>query len=374
MNAERVKFLSYIFLLDSIEGLGPIKILNLVRRFKSPQNIFESSFNELIKSDGINKNLADRIISSKRKLNSLSDEYHELIERIINSNTHLITYFDEEYPKILRNIYYPPLILYLKGSLLDKDSNAVAIVGTRTPTQYGKSAAEKFARELSSQNITIVSGLARGIDSVSHRSTLNSGGRTIAVIGSGLDVIYPPENKKIFEEIIESGAVISEYPLGTKPDAQNFPRRNRIISGLSLGSLIIETNLNGGALLTAKYALDQNREVFALPGNINQKQSAGTNLLIQRGEAKLVTKTEDILEELKLKLKPEIGINIPKPNFDLNIFEQKILDVLDTERLHIDIIADKSGLSTSDCLVNLLSLEFKGAVRQLPGKVFAKAY
>ncbi len=374
MNAERVKFLSYIFLLDSIEGLGPIKILNLVRRFKSPQNIFESSFNELIKTDGINKNLADRIISSKRKLNSLSDEYHELIERIINSNTHLITYFDEEYPKILRNIYYPPLILYLKGSLLDKDSNAVAIVGTRTPTQYGKSAAEKFARELSSQNITIVSGLARGIDSVSHRSTLNSGGRTIAVIGSGLDVIYPPENKKIFEEIIESGAVISEYPLGTKPDAQNFPRRNRIISGLSLGSLIIETNLNGGALLTAKYALDQNREVFALPGNINQKQSAGTNLLIQRGEAKLVTKTEDILEELKLKLKPEIGINIPKPNFDLNIFEQKILDVLDTERLHIDIIADKSGLSTSDCLVNLLSLEFKGAVRQLPGKVFSKAY
>jgi DNA processing protein len=374
VNSQRVEFLTYLFLLNSIEGLGPTKILNLIHKFETPNNIFECSFNQLIKVEGINKNLAERILSAKPKVSSNFDSYQKELDKINNNNCEVITYFDDDYPKILRNIYYPPIILYLKGSIEDIDSNAIAIVGTRTPTQYGKMAAEKFSRELCAQKITVISGLARGIDSVAHRAALKSGGRTIAVIGSGLDVIYPPENKNIFEEIVGSGAVISEYSLGTKPDAQNFPKRNRIISGLSLGSLIIETKMSGGALLTAKYALDQNREVFALPGNINQKQSEGTNILIQRGEAKLVTKSEDILEELKLKLKPEIGVNIPKPSFNLNIFEEKVLEILNSEGIHIDVISDRSGLNTSDCLVNLLSLEFKGAVRQLPGKVFAKVY
>jgi DNA processing protein len=213
--------------------------------------------------------------------------------------------------------------------------------------------------------------MARGIDSISHNSAIKSGGRTIAVIGSGLDVIYPPENKKLFEKIVEAGAVISEFPLGTKPDAQNFPKRNRIISGLSLGVIIIETGITGGAMQTAAFALDQNREVFALPGNVGVKQADGTNLLIQRSEAELIRSAEDVILELELKLKPVLGKNIPKQQIDLSLFEEKILNVLNSEPLQIDKIASLTNSSTSDCLVNLLSLEFKGLVKQLPGKMFA---
>ena len=196
-------------------------------------------------------------------------------------------------------------------------------------------------------------------------------GKTIAVTGSGLDVIYPPENKKLYEEIIEKGIVISEFSPGTKPDAMNFPRRNRIISGLSLGCIVIETGITGGALQTASFALDQNREVFAIPGNLDVKQAEGTNSLIQKGEAKLIKNAEDILVELNLKLKPVVGENIPKPKIDLNLFEEKILNVLEVKSEQIDNIAMLTELNTSDCLVHLLSLEFKGLVKQLPGKVFS---
>ncbi len=184
-------------------------------------------------------------------------------------------------------------------------------------------------------------------------------------------MIYPPENKKLFERILSNGAVISEFPMGTKPDAPNFPKRNRIISGLSLGCIVVETGIIGGALQTAAFALDQNREVFAIPGNVGVKQSDGTNLLIQKGEAKLVRSAEDVLIELELKLKPVLGKNIPKLQVDLNLFEEKILNILGTEALQIDKIAIEAKLSTSDCLVHLLSLEFKGFIKQLPGKMFA---
>jgi DNA processing protein len=213
--------------------------------------------------------------------------------------------------------------------------------------------------------------MARGIDSISHRASLINNGRTIAVIGSGLDRIYPPENKKLFDEIAEKGLIISEYEPGTGPDAVNFPKRNRIISGLSLGCILIETGITGGGMQTAALALDQNREVFAVPGCIGIKQSEGTNLLIKKGEARLITNAEDVLLDLALKLKPVIGKNIPRVHQDLNLFEQKIIDSLKNEPLQIDKISLITGISTSDCLVNLLSLEFKGAVKQLPGKVFA---
>jgi len=262
-------------------------------------------------------------------------------------------------------------MLQIQGEILKNDEYSIAMVGTRQPTNYGKIQAEKFAADLARQNITTVSGLARGIDSITHSASLKNGGRTIAVIGSGLDVIYPPENKKLFEQIAEKGAIISEFPLGTKPDAPNFPKRNRIISGLSLGCIIIESGVAGGAMQTASFALDQNREVFALPGNVGVKQSDGTNLLIQKGEAELVRSAEDVLIELELKLKPVLGKNIPKQQVDLNLFEEKILNILDSEPLHIDKIAAEAELSTSDCLVHLLSLEFKGMIKQLPGKVFA---
>jgi len=364
-NFERLVYLKF---LQSIDGLGPVKIISLFNHFKNFSNIFNASLTELNKVVGINKNLSHRILSSKLNLSSIQIELEKELKELAKINAHMLTFWDNDYPELLRNIYYPPIILYVIGSFKEIDKNSIAIIGTRQPTNYGKQLAEKFARELTKKDITIVSGLARGIDSIAQQTTLNSAGRTIAVIGSGLDVIYPPENKKLFESIKENGVIVSEYELGTKPDAPNFPRRNRIISGLSLGSLIIETKLSGGAMQTAAYAIDQNREVFAIPGNINTKQAEGPNTLIQRGEAKLVISVDDIICELKIN--PTKKRNIQIENVGLTFFEEKLLQTLSYEPKHIDEIALQSSMIISDCLVHLLTLEFKGIVKQLPGKMF----
>lgn len=354
----------------SVERLGPTKIRSLIAKFKSFENILNADFNSLLKIDGISTNLAKRIQKANKHRELIHDKTKKEFDTLNKIGGRFISVWDKEYPALLKNIYDPPLLLYLKGNFSDSDNYPIAIVGTRQPTNYGKIQAERIASELSSQNITIVSGLARGIDSIAHKSALKSEGRTIAVIGSGLNVVYPPENKKLFEEIAEKGVVLTEFEIGSKPDAVNFPKRNRIISGLSLGVVVVETGVAGGAMQTASLALDQNREVFAVPGNLGVKQSEGTNLLIQKGEAKLLRTTEDILIELELKLKPVLGKNIPKQQIDLNLFEEKILNALKSEPIQIDKIASATNLSTSDCLVHLLSLEFKGLVKQLPGKVF----
>lgn len=325
---------------------------------------------ELMRTDGVSKKLAERITNASKKVDSVESKVNSELNLLHKLNCKVVTYWDEEYPELLRNIYYPPLILYLAGNIEKCDQTGVAIVGTRKPTNYGIQQAEKFASELSKKGITVISGLARGVDSYAHSSALNSNGRTIAVIGSGIDVIYPPENARLFKKISEQGAIVSEFEPGTKPDAQNFPRRNRIISGLSLGVLIIETKQNGGAMQTAAYALDQNREIFALPGNVNSPQSEGPNLLIQKGEAKLVLTAEDIIEELGVKLGHEKKTEKRTRQIALSLFEEKILEALGNEALHIDIIADKASMNTSECLVHLLSLEFKGLIKQLPGKIF----
>ena len=362
--------LTYLFLLLSVDRIGPAKIRNLLARFKTLPNILSARTSELIETDGISKELASRI----RKTSSQTDSIKLFVEKELNSlekiGGRIITVWDEGFPSLLKNIYDPPLLLYILGQFDEKDKYSIAVVGTRQPTDYGKIQAEKIARDLVEQNITIVSGLARGIDSVAHSSALKNNGRTIAVIGSGLDIIYPAENKKLFNQISESGVVVSEFNLGTIPNAENFPKRNRIISGLSLGTVVVETAITGGAMQTARLALDQNREVFAVPGNLGIRQSEGTNLLIQRGEAELIKNAEDILTELELKLKPVLGKNIPKQQKDLTMFEEKIYNCLLNEALHIDKISELTDLSTSDCLVHLLSLEFKGLIKQLPGKMF----
>ncbi len=363
--------LTDLYSLLSVEGIGPGRIRNLLSKFKSTNKILSANYNSLIEVEGISVNLAHRIQRINHQRLKIKDDVEDELEKLEKLGGRIITVWDEEFPSLLKKIFDPPLLLQIKGEILKKDDYSIAMVGTRQPTNYGKIQAEKFATDLARQNITTVSGMARGIDSITHSASLKNGGRTIAVIGSGLDVIYPPENNKLFEQITENGAVISEFPLGTKPDAPNFPKRNRIISGLSLGCIIIETGIAGGALQTASFALDQNREVFALPGNIGVEQSDGTNLLIQKGEAELVRSTEDVLIELELKLKPVLGKNIPKQQVDLNLFEEKILNILDSEALQIDKIAAEAKLSTSDCLVHLLSLEFKGMIKQLPGKMFA---
>lgn len=363
--------LTDLYSLLSVEGVGPGKIRNLLSKFRSTDKILAANYNSLIEVEGISTNLARRIQKINNQRLKIKDGVEAELEKLEKLGGRIITVWDEEFPSLLKKIFDPPLMLQIKGEILKKDDYSIAMVGTRQPTNYGKIQAEKFATDLVRQNITTVSGMARGIDSIVHKVSLKNGGRTIAVIGSGLDVIYPPENKKLFEQIAEKGAVISEFPLGTKPDAPNFPKRNRLISGLSLGCIIIETGIAGGAMQTASFALDQNREVFALPGNVGVKQSDGTNLLIQKGEAELVRSAEDVLIELELKLKPVLGKNIPKQQVDLNLFEEKLLNILDSEALQIDKIAAEAKLSTSDCLVHLLSLEFKGMIKQLPGKMFA---
>lgn len=364
--------LAHLKLLISIEGIGPQKIFSLLSQFHDFESITHADFNSLIRVEGINKILGSKIYSSKNNLSKVNSDLERELTSLQKIGGKLITFWDDEYPELLKRIYFPPVIIYTLGNFSGNDKFSIAIVGTRQPSPYGKALTEKFSTELAEKNITIVSGLARGIDSFAHIATLKAGGRTIAVTGSGLDVIYPPENKKLFDQIKERGVIITEFVLGTKPDAQNFPRRNRIISGLSLGTLIVETRINGGAMQTAAYALDQNREVFAIPGNLNIKQSEGPNRLIQKGEAKLVTCAEDILLELELQLKPEIGKNIPRPSVELNLFEEKLLSILDNEPKQIDEIASNLLMTTTDCLINLLTLEFKGLVKQLPGKMFIR--
>jgi len=363
--------LTDLYSLLSVEGIGPGRIRNLLSKFNSTEKILSANYNSLIEVEGISGNLASRIQKINHQRLKIKDGVEGELQKLEKLKGRIITVWDEEFPSLLKKIFDPPLMLQIKGEILKKDDYSISMVGTRQPTNYGKIQAQKFAGDLARQNITTVSGMARGIDSITHSASLKNGGRTIAVIGSGLDVIYPPENNKLFEQIAENGAIISEFPLGTKPDAPNFPKRNRIISGLSLGCIIIETGVAGGALQTASFALDQNREVFALPGNVGVKQSDGTNLLIQKGEAELVRSAEDVLIELELKLKPVLGKNIPKQQVVLNLFEEKILNILDSEALQIDKIAADAKLSTSDCLVHLLSLEFKGMIKQLPGKMFA---
>lgn len=363
--------LTDLYSLLSVEGIGPGKIRTLLSKFRSTEKILSADYNSLLIVDGISTNLAHRIQKINKQRVKVKDTVESELEKLEKLGGRLITVWDEEFPALLKKIFDPPLVLQIKGELKKNDEYSIAMVGTRQPTNYGKIQAERFATDFARQNITTVSGMARGIDSITHSASLKNGGRTIAVIGSGLDVIYPPENKKLFEQISKHGVVISEFRLGTKPDAPNFPKRNRIISGLSLGCIIIETGISGGAMQTASFALDQNREVFALPGNVGVKQSDGTNLLIQKGEAELVRSAEDVLIELELKLKPVLGKNIPKQQVDLNLFEEKILNILESEAKQIDKIAMEAKLSTSDCLVHLLSLEFKGMIKQLPGKMFA---
>jgi DNA processing protein len=279
-----------LIILSRIPGIGPNRLRTLVSYFGNPTAVLDGSAREIINVEGFSKKLAV-VVSSFRKNSKYAEaaKYAEhQLSKLNKTSGNIVTFWSKDYPDLLKKIFDPPPYLFLKGNIIEEDKYAIAIVGTRNPSKYGIAIAEKFSQELSRLGITIVSGLARGIDTIAHNSVLKTGGRTIAVIGSGIDVIYPPENKNLFEKISENGAVISEYDMGTQPDAGNFPRRNRIISGMSLGTIIIETGIDGGAMITASTALDQNRDVFAVPGPISEKRSAGCNTLIRDGRAKLV--------------------------------------------------------------------------------------
>lgn len=355
--------------LSTVSKIGPVRYVFLVKHFGTPEKVLGASKRELAELPDIGP-----VIASNIKNKILWDKVEEQLKLMEKNQLKIVTFKDEDYPENLLSIYDPPPFLFVWGEISKADRNAVAIVGCRLASAYGKRITERIARELSKRGITVVSGLARGIDSIGHLSTLKEGGRTLAVFGSGLDIVYPPENKKLAERIRSSGVLISEFFLGTKPEAPNFPRRNRLISGLSLGVVIVEAGARSGALLTAHYALEQNREVFAIPGNLDTKNSEGTNKLIKQG-AKLVTSIEDIMEELKLT--GEGMLTSPgkteKVISHLSEMEKNIFGLISDEPYHIDKVATQASVSVPQALSTLLSLELKGLVKQLSGKMFIRA-
>ncbi len=377
-----MKDLKHLYFLTKIDGLGSVRIKRLLDKFGTAENVFNVGYDELSEIENISRKTALSILDSVNSHIEFENDFDELLSNSEKLNIKILSLTDDDYPDLLKKIYDPPLILYVRG-MYDKNNlvNSIGIVGTRKPSDYGKKMSEKFANELSSAGISVISGFARGVDTTAHKAVLankNAIGLTAAVFGCGVDVIYPSENKKLYEEMLEKGILISEYDISAFPDAVNFPRRNRIISGLSFGTIVIESDINGGALITARSALDQSREVFAIPGYITSKVSHGTNALIKNGQAKLIENIDDILIEIQNKL---IGIktnNNGNPGNEFKISpelsgnEKLIYDafLMTIEPLHIDEISEKSGLNISDSLVTLLNLEFKNCIEQLPGKRF----
>ncbi len=348
-------------------GIGSARIRALVSHFRTAQSAMSASLPELCQVPGIDRTLAENILHEDS-----ADFAHRQLEMLARTPAQVLTFWDRLYPALLKKIPDPPILLFSRGKLQAGDQNALAIVGTRGPTQYGKMATERLAMELSAHGFAIVSGLARGVDTIAHRTALKHGGRTIAILGSGLDVFYPPENEKLFHEICESGAILTEYPFGAKPDAVNFPRRNRIISGMALGVLVIEAGLESGAMITAHLALDQNREVFAVPGSIFNPKSAGPHQLIQEG-AKLVHCIDDIVVELHAQLNLfEASELEAKAPIELDEPSRKVFDALSSEARHIDELTRQLQMNLTQLMAILLDLEFKDLIKQLPGKLFVK--
>lgn len=380
--------------LNMISGIGSLRLKNLLEAFGSASKIFLGSESKLKKTEGIGSKIAQEISSFS------FEELKKELELVKKLKVKIITVGDKEYPENLKNIYDPALCLYLKGRLKPEDNLSVAIVGSRRASFYGLNCAEKFSYQLAGVGVTIISGLARGIDTQAHKGALKAMGRTIAVLGSGLNCVYPPENKGLSEEIAERGALLSEFPLNTKPLAQNFPRRNRIISGLSQAVLVVEAARNSGALITADFALEQGRDVFAIPGKVDSATSLGTNRLIKQG-AKLIDNVEDILEELKPKLKEftktqiladsveriadrKTGLYakrssasaqevVPVSENKLSDEERLVYNFLSDKPRYADEMIEELKLPSAKVMSMLSKLEMQRMVIQRPGKLFSKA-
>lgn len=341
---------------SGIPGIGRARIYQLKEYFGSLQDAWKAPEGKL-KQAGLDSRSIEALVTIRPRI-SLDAE----MEKLERYKVKVFVYEDHLYPSRLKEIYDYPPVLYVRGNLPTEDEPCLAVVGTRRPTIYGRQVTEEIVADLARSKITIISGLARGIDSVAHRAALNAGGKTIAVFGSGLDIVYPGENAKLAQAIMEQGALVSEYPLGVKPRAENFPLRNRIMSGLSLGVLVIEAGERSGALITAHQAVEQNREVFAIPGSIFSPASQGTNRLIQEG-AKLVRNYADILQELNLAIvvqQAEIKEFSPADEV-----ESAILNQLSSEPSHIDEICRRSGLAMPEVSSTLAMLELKGIARQV---------
>jgi len=353
--------------LCSVPNVGPLRIRALIARFKTPQAVLNASIRHLVEVPGVDYKIASNI---KTQVNTKFAEIN--IKRALEANVQIISLWHEQYPPLLREIPDAPVILYIKGEITEQDHNAISIVGTRNPSSYGKILADRIAEELGQNGVTVISGLARGVDSFAHNAALNGGGRTIAVLGSGVDVIYPAENASLAQRITQNGAIVSELPMRSEPDAPNFPRRNRIISGMSVATLVVEAGEKSGALITANCAVDTGREVFAVPGNVNSPKSYGTNRLIQQG-AKLVMSVEDVFEGLGSNFRlPNKKANFRTPSETFDSIELLVLESLSEQPLHVDKISKLNGIDIPKTLSVLLTLEFGGYVKQLAGKMFVR--
>lgn len=348
-----------------IRHVGPVRIQALQDYFGDLEAAWEGSAARL-RAAGLPRAAIEQILYNRGRLDL--DAELAKAERL---GVEIISMESPEYPDLLRNIDYPPPVLYMRGDLLPADDWAVAIVGTRRPTTYGKDMARRLAYGLAENGITIVSGLALGIDGVAHLAALDAGGRTLAVLGCGVDRIYPARHKRLAERIMASGAVLSDYALGTAPEARNFPPRNRIISGLSRGTLVVEAGRRSGSLITLQFALEHGRETFAVPGSVYHRQSDGTNEAIKRGEAKLVTAVEDVMDELNLSMvvqQREVRQIVPQ-----NDTEKSLLQVLDMEPVHIDEIVRRAQLPTALVSSTLCMMELKGMVRRVDAMSYTLA-
>jgi DNA processing protein len=368
-----------LLILTRIPGVGPQRFKALVGHFGSPKAVLGATHQELIRVEGIEQKTARGIIGFLRgnglhEARKFADDQVRKLDRI---GGYIVSIWDHEYPHLLRRIFDPPPFLFVRGSFEQSDGDAIAMVGTRRPSDYGKRMADRLATGLAGKGITVVSGLARGIDTAAHSAAVRHGGRTVAVIGSGIDVIYPQENAGLAARMIEHGALVSEFEMGAKPDAVNFPKRNRIVSGMTIGTIVVETGPEGGAMITAGMALDQNREVFAVPGAVTEGRPSGAHKLIREGRAMLVESVDDVLSEVEGKLLPgRMGASPHRraAAVELSLFERAIYDATKTdEPIHVDMLAQRTGMAVGELLCHLLRLECSDLIRQLPGKYFVRA-
>jgi len=356
-------------------GLGSRLSARVLRKFGSPDGVFRATLADLESC-----NLPGQATQAIVKKESFKRAEKELdgVRKI--SNCRLLNWTEQEYPQTLLQIYDPPVLLYVRGDVQVLNLPSLSIVGTRRPTLYGTQMAQRLGRELAARGLMIVSGLARGIDAIGHQGALDANGRAIGVLGTGIDVCYPKENKKLYEKVLERGAIITEFPLRTHPAPENFPVRNRIVAGMPLGVVVIEGAQYSGSLITARLAMEFGREVFGVPGNVTQPVSFAPNQLIKQG-AKLVTNADDVIEELPTPVRAAL-VQAEQPEAEqrnllaaasLNGSEKKLYELLNAdEPKPIDDIVEHSGLNSSEVLATLFNLEMKGIIRQLPGKQFSK--
>jgi len=375
--AQELERYTYWLAVGLTPGIGARLSAELLKRFGAPEKIFSASKAEL-EGCGLPAPVA-QTIASRSPLQAAEQE----LEKVRQLGARLLAWDEPDYPRLLKEIYDPPVLLYVRGDVSVLSNHCVAIVGSRTPTPYGAQVTERLAEELSARGLTVVSGLARGIDSAAHRGALKmAGGKTAAVLGCGIDVDYPKENKKLRAQIEANGCLLTEFPIGLFPAPQNFPIRNRIIAGLAWGVLVVEGGRYSGSLITGRLAMEYNRQVYGVPGNITNPKSSAPNTLIKQG-AKLVETWEDVIEELPTPVRSEIlerlAASAPAEQkalpltANLSATEKAVYSILKVDQaLHVDQVVEATELSSSDVLAALFDLEMKGLIRQLPGKFFLR--